>query len=205
LENKKNTKKTWLIADIYEWAESIITAVAAIVFIFAFIVRVTSVDGESMLPTLNDKDRMLVTDFFYEPKHNDIVVVYAPGIYDHEKGVMGKPIIKRVIGLPGETIAFDTANGIVSVNGAPLVIHSDGGFYYEDGHKINSPTYSSQDQPDTVTVPEGCVFVMGDNRGNSVDSRFLGEGQYVGFVDINYIVGKAFFKLSPLSDFGFVK
>jgi len=203
-ENNKNIR---LIVDVYEWAESIITAVIAIVLIFTFVARVTSVDGSSMYPTLRDKDRMLAANLFYTPRRNDIVVIHAKGLYDDAKGVMGKPIIKRVIGLPGDVIELDTDEGVVIVNGSPLAIdESDGLNIYEDGHLINSRTYSRHDVRGPVTVPDGCIFVMGDNRESSLDSRFMNEGRdYVGMVDINYVVGRAFFRIAPFADFGFVK
>lgn len=196
---KRRRKRVWLITDVYEWAESIVTAVIAIVFIFTFIVRVTSVDGVSMLPTLHNSDRMLVTNLFYTPRRNDIVVVYAAGLYN-DKGGMGKTIIKRVIGLPGDVIDFDTDEGDVLVNGERLENHEEGGLIYEDGHLINSLTTDRYDVRSAVTVPDGCLFVMGDNRGNSTDSRW----QSVGMVNTHYVVGRAFFKVTPFSDFGFV-
>jgi len=197
--SKSRKKRAWLITDVYEWAESIITAVIAIVFIFTFIVRVTSVDGESMLPTLHNNDRMLVTNLFYTPSRNDIVVLYAAGLYNSENGEFGKTIIKRVIGLPGDVIELDAENGGVSVNGARLEVTDEGGLLREDGHLINDLTYDRYDIHSAVTVPDGCLFVMGDNRGNSMDSRW----HSVGMVNLNYVVGRAFFKVTPFSDFGF--
>ncbi|MDR0222864.1 MAG: signal peptidase I [Oscillospiraceae bacterium] len=203
------------LKDAYEWAESVIVAIIAIIFIFTFVVRVTSVDGGSMNPTLRDKDRMLVTNLFYSPKHNDIVVIYAGDLWDYESGDMGKPIIKRVIGVGGDEILFDTRAGEIYRNGALLEIFEEDGWIYEDGHLINERTYSSVDIPEntSVRVPDGCVMVMGDNRGFSVDSRYCGEWRkgeyvgrlYVGMVNVNYVAGKAFLRVSPFGDFGFVK
>jgi len=199
-EQKPVKKRVWLVTDIYEWAESILTAIITIIFIFAFAARVTSVEGVSMEPTLSDKDRMLVTNFFYAPNRGDIVVVYTNGLRN-EKGTMGKPIIKRVIGIAGDKIDFNTDEGTVSVNGELLEISEENGFLYENGHLISSKTDSSYDQPIHVEVPDGYIFVMGDNRVNSTDSRF----NSVGMVDVDYVAGRAFFRISPFSGFGFVK
>ncbi|MDR0196780.1 MAG: signal peptidase I [Oscillospiraceae bacterium] len=204
-----------LSADIFEWADSIISAIIAIILVFTFVVRVTSVDGGSMYPTLQNEDRMLVTNFFYTPKHNDIVVVYADNLWDYDGDRMGKPIIKRVIGVSGDEILYDTEKGEIYRNGELLAISQDDGGIYEDGHLINERTYFSVDFPANtiIKVGEGRVLVMGDNRGNSVDSRYSGEWRkeeyegrvYVGMVDVNNVVGRAFFRVSPFERFGFVK
>ncbi|MCL2634751.1 MAG: signal peptidase I [Oscillospiraceae bacterium] len=201
----KSVKKSgWFFRDAFEWLESILTALLAIILIFTFIIRLTSVDGDSMLPTLHDEDNLLVTNFFYTPKHNDIVVIYADKLYDHTKGEHGKPIIKRVIGIPGDKIRFDTENGRIYRNDILLEIGTIDGQLYEDGHMINSLTMSSYDLSSTVIVPAGHVLVLGDNRGNSVDSRNMNSHQYVGLVDENFIVGRAFFRISPFKDLGLV-
>lgn len=195
-EGEVKTKASFM-SETFDWVESIIIAVIAIILIFTFLVRVTSVDGSSMYPTLVDQERLLVTDLFYSPSYNDIVILQANGLVN-DKGEYGKPIVKRVIGLPGDKINIDFSNGIVYRNGEALETEVIDGLIYEDGHTINEYTYNSIDFTGEVTVPAGCIFVMGDNRNRSTDSR----SRLVGMVDENYIIGKAFLRITPFSKFG---
>lgn len=190
-------KGSALMHEAFDWVESILLAVIAIIVIFTFLVRVTSVDGSSMNPTLVDQERLLVTDLFYSPQYNDIVILQANGLVN-ENGEYGKPIVKRVIGLPGDTINIDFDTGIVYRNGEALVLEVKNDLLYEDGHTINDYTLRQLDFAGEVTVPDGCIFVMGDNRNWSTDSR----SDLVGMVDENYIIGKAFFRITPFSKFG---
>ena len=191
---KAERRAGWLVRDIFEWGETLVSAVITIVIIFTFFVRVTSVDGHSMNPTLIDKDQMLVSNFFYTPKHNDIVVIYAPALEG------GKDIIKRVVGVAGDTIRIEPivyggvygeqTVGLVYRNGEPLEVIDVDGVLVEDGHKISSRTVSNRQMAIEVTIQPGYVFVLGDNRTNSTDSR----SELVGLVDVNYIAGRAFFR-----------
>jgi signal peptidase I len=171
--------------------------VIIIVVIFTFFVRVTSVDGHSMNPTLKDMDQMLVTNFFYTPKQNDIVVIYAPRLDD------GKDIIKRVIGVEGDTIWIESVRfgndntGLVYRKNAgedeyvALEVVELDGVLFEDGHAIGGYTLSQRQVDIEITIPPGYVFVLGDNRSNSTDSRCYS----VDLVDVNYIAGRAFLRL----------
>lgn len=219
-------KAGWFIRDVFEWGETLVSAVIIIVVVFAFVARVTSVDGSSMYPTLKDQDRLLVTSYFYKPERNDIVVIFAPrlkccslsiGGYCSDncrkRDGMGKDIIKRVIGVEGDKIRIDGNNadgeytGRVYRNGEILDVKVDGEQFFEDGHLVNGnvsgfpngPTFTHNNQTLEVIVPPGYVFVLGDNRGNSVDSRFSEEnshdGLIVGLVDVNNVAGKAFFRM----------
>lgn len=195
IENVKSAHTA--AGEIFDWLESILMAVLIIVLLFTFIVRVNTVDGESMLPTLTGGQKLIVTDLFYTPSYNDIVIVQAPKLDG------GKPIVKRIIGLPGDTIRIDFDNGIVYRNGTALPVEEKGGLIYEDGHTINDLTtrnlemVSGQD----YTVPEDSYFVMGDNRNNSKDSRLFSA---IGFIDRKYIAGRAVFSVFPLNTFGFM-
>ena len=197
-EIKADDKKNTAAYEAFDWAESILTAIITIVLIFTFIIRINTVDGVSMEPTLTGGQKLLVSDLFYTPDYNDIVIVQAANLDG------GKPIVKRIIGLPGDTVKIDFEIGTVYRNGEPLPIEIKDGFLYEDGHKIETPTNLSQDMisGQEYTVPENCYFVMGDNRNNSKDSRLL---SVIGFVDKNYIAGRALFSIFPLSTFGAVK
>ncbi|MBQ3841191.1 MAG: signal peptidase I [Ruminiclostridium sp.] len=184
-------------ADIYSWIDTLIGSFLIIIILFTFFIRTSTVDGESMLPTLEDKQMLLVTDFLYQPTYNDIVVVWADDIPNDEDGY-GKAIVKRVIGLPGDNIRFDFANGYVYRNGELLQLQVNDGVLYEDGHMLNSYTNLSEGRGDEFNVPEGKIFVMGDNRNGSTDSR----SRMVGDVDMRKIVGKALFRLFPFDKIG---
>lgn len=199
-ESKKEAKKNAHTAakEVFDWLESVLTAVVMIVLIFTFIIRINTVDGTSMNPTLMGGQKLVVSDLFYTPGYNDIVIVQAAGLDG------GKPIVKRIIGLPGDSIKIDFAAGTVYRNGEPLVMETKDGFLYEDGHKIETATNLSQDMISgkEYTVPENSYFVMGDNRNNSKDSRLL---SVIGFIDKNYIAGRALFSIFPFSTFGAIE
>ena len=195
-EEKQETKENISTAanEVFDWMESLITAVIAIVLIFTFIVRINTVDGSSMTPTLTAGQKLLVTDLFYTPSYNDIVIVQAVKLDG------GKPIVKRIIGLPGDTIKIDFDKGIVYRNGEALEVEMTDGFLTEDGHKINTYTTAPEEMESNVdyVVPEDCYFVMGDNRNKSRDSRDL---EAVGFVDRDLIMGKAVLRVYPFEGF----
>ena len=167
-------------SDAFDWLQCIVTALLACVLVFTFLFRTVGVIGSSMVPTLHEGDRLIICDLFYEPKQGDIVVLRKETFKD-------EPIIKRVIATAGQTVDIDFAAGIVYVDGVAL----------EEDY-VNSPTNVPEDFTKPVTVPEGCVFVMGDNRNASTDSR----RSTIGCVDTRYILGKALFRLTPLSSFG---
>lgn len=199
-EAKKEAKENAHTAanEVFDWLESVLTAIVMIVLLFTFIIRINTVDGSSMEPTLVGGQKLVVSDLFYTPDYNDIVIVQAAGLDG------GKPIVKRVIGLPGDTVKIDFTSGTVYRNGEPLVMEKREGFLYEDGHKIETATNLSQDMISgkEYTVPENSYFVMGDNRNNSKDSRLL---SVIGFIDKNYIAGRALFSIFPFSTFGAIE
>ena len=163
-----------------EWLETIALAAVAVVLIFTFVLRTATVSGTSMVPTLAHGDRLVISDLFYQPRQGDIVVV-APGIYEDH------PLIKRVIATAGQTVDIDFDAGVVTVDGVAL-----------DEPYINEPTHLSEGIEFPVTVPDNCIFVMGDNRNNSKDSR----DPSVGMVDVRYVVGRELLRIFPLSSFG---
>ena len=164
--------------EMYDWIYCLVVALIICVIIFAFFVRVIDVVGTSMNPTLNNSDKMLVSGLFYEPSVGD-VIVFKKDEYDP-----GKALVKRVIAVEGQEINMDFEKGIVYINGQPIV---------ED--YILEPTMTKLDFIGPKTVPEGCVFVMGDNRNASTDSRKT----EIGMVDTRLILGKAYFVIYPLS------
>ena len=167
----------------FEWYEALISAALVLVLVFSFFFRIIQVDGASMVPTLQNGDKLIVWGAGYEPQRGDVVIVDSYTAY-------GKPLVKRVIAKGGDTISIDYASGTVTVNGEVL-----------DEDYIAEPTYLGYDVEFSYTLPEGTVFVMGDNRNNSLDSR----SSYVGCIDERDILGKVLVCFLPFSDFGVVK
>ena len=164
----------------FDWLQCVVAALVACILIFVFVGRTVGVEGISMQQTLLEGDRLIISRLFYTPKYGDIVVLRKDAFKD-------EPIIKRVIATEGQTVDIDFAAGIVYVDGVAL-----------DEPYANTPTNVREDFTEPVTVPEGCVFVMGDNRNHSTDSRT----EVIGCVDTRYILGKALFRLTPLERIG---
>lgn len=181
-------------AGALEWAGSLVYAVLAMLLLNLFVFRSITVDGTSMNNTLQDKDRVISTNFFYTPQRGDIVVLQADKIPNQYTGKYGEPIIKRVIALAGDTIKFDFKKGEVYLKKA-----GEQEFRLLEEDYIAAPTVAALDRHsgEEHTVPENCVFVMGDNRNMSLDSRSL----LVGDVDTDLIMGKAFVRLFPFDQF----
>ena len=168
---------------LLEWYEALISAALVLVLIFSFFFRIIQVDGSSMVPTLVNGDKLIVWGAGYTPQRGDVVIVDSYPSY-------GKPLVKRVIAKGGDTVSIDYATGTVAVNGEVL---------QED--YIAEPTYLGYDVTFPYTVPEGTVFVMGDNRNQSLDSR----STYVGCIDERDILGRVLLCFMPFTDFGVVK
>ena len=166
--------------EAYEWVQALVCSVLAVVVLFTFVIRLIGVDGHSMVPTLQDGDRLLVLKYmlYNDYQYGDIVVL-------RKDSFMAEPIVKRVIATAGQTVDIDFANGVVYVDGEAL-----------DEPYINEPTYTDEGTVFPLTVPEGSIFVMGDNRNRSDDSR----NAALGTVDTRYVIGKAVFLLFPGAD-----
>lgn len=168
---------------LLEWYEALISAALVLVLIFSFFFRIIQVDGESMVPTLDDGNKLIVWGAGYAPQRGDVVIIDSYTSY-------GKTLVKRVIARGGDTVDIDYNTGTVMVNGEVL---------QED--YIAAPTYLGYDVTFPYVVPEGTVFVMGDNRNSSLDSR----STYIGCIDERDILGKVLLCFLPFSDFGVVK
>ena len=178
-EQEKQTAKG---RDLYEWVQSLVGSVLVVVAIFTFVIRMMGVDGHSMLNTLQHGDRLLVVNsmLYHDYKYGDIVILRKNGVFDDD------PIVKRVIAVEGQTVDIDFAEGIVYVDGEAL----------EEDY-IREPTYTAEGTEFPLTVPEGSIFVMGDNRNGSSDSR----DYRLGTVDTRDVIGKAAFLIFPGPDY----
>lgn len=166
--------------EIYDWMQSLVFALIICIIVFVFIFRIVDVSGDSMNPTLLNGDKLVVSDVFYKPKQGDIVI-FRKDEYKAEA------LVKRVIATEGQTIEIDFDRGRVYVDGERL-----------DEPYIAEPTHNQLDFQGPQTVPEGCVFVMGDNRNASSDSRRA----QIGMVDERLIVGKVLLRVFPLDSIG---
>lgn len=165
-----------LVGWIFDVAHSMIIAAVCIVILLTFFFRIVNVDGRSMMNTLMDSDKVIVTNFMYTPENEDIIVISHGAEYD-------KPIIKRVIATENQTLKIDFENQRI----------------YVDGTLIDEPYVSSELKEGNTdipsVVPEGKVFVMGDNRLESLDSRY----SEIGLIDKDDIIGKAQFVVFPFT------
>ena len=198
-----NKKKNKLIASIYEWVEVICTALFAVVVLFTFVCRLVTVDGQSMEKTFHHGDRLVVSDLFYKPETGDVVVLQNANSED-----IPNPIIKRVIATEGETVDINPetwtvsvtdVDGNVTVLDEPYVNRTEGrmriassGDTYFYHNAITENQYPH-------TVEKGHVFVMGDNRNYSLDSRLIGD------VDERMILGKVYVRVFPKPTIDFSK
>ena len=130
-----------------------------------------------MLPTLYTEDKIIISNFLYTPDYGDIIAI-------SKKGAKEESMIKRVIALPGDSVMIDFSSHIITVNGKVL---------FED-YEVTEPISEQYDLTYPVTVPDDAVFVLGDNRNNSIDSR----SESVGFIKLDEINGKALIRLLPL-------
>lgn len=185
-ENKKtfkeNTSLNWK-QNIVLYLHDLVYLLVGLLIVFLLVFRLIVVSGDSMYSTLIDGDYLLLLSntFYREPEIGDIVVISKESFDD------GKPIVKRVIAKEGQIVDIDFQQGIVYVDGLPLE---------EDYISSLTTVYEGVDFP--VIVEEGCIFVLGDNRGVSKDSRH----PQIGFVDNREVLGKAIFLLIPGTDHG---
>ena len=177
---KKEKQDKEAAFELYDWLQCIVIAIVVGILCFIFVARVITVEGDSMYPTLENGDMVLTQVCAYEqPQRGDIVIINAPH-FDEE------PLVKRVIGIEGDIVeVFD--DGSVYVNGEQI----DEAYVNEsvfDGGSTEYPCY----------IGEGEVFVMGDNRNYSADSRM----RSLGVLSTEDVIGKVFFRMWPIGSFG---
>ncbi len=167
---------------LVEFVSIIASSIVAIMLIFTFAFRIVGVSGPSMMNTLIDGDWLLVSAFITEPERGDIVIVTQPNAYN-------EPIVKRVIAVEGDTIDIDFETATVKINGKVI-----------NEPYLGSPTTNNEGAWDyPLTLKEGQVFVMGDNRQHSSDSR----SPDIGLIDENYILGQVILRFAPIDEFKF--
>lgn len=175
--------------DLFEWLQLLMGCVLIAVILFNCSARLTRVDGNSMDNTLKDGEMMLVWSLGYSPKQGDIVVLNKTDEVTKQL-LGGKAIVKRVIATGGQTVDIDYTTGTVYVDGTPL----EEPYIREEMYLPGNPMmYNTHWE-----IPEGSIFVMGDNRNYSTDSRH----EMVGPIDEDYILGKVVFALWPMEKFG---
>jgi len=181
---EKNEKKRTPLQAAYDWIEVVAVSLSLVLLFLTFVARVTTVVGDSMLPTLHNGESLFVVSLGYTPENGDIVVV------QDDRSVINYPIVKRVIATGGQTVEFDFLNWLVYVDGE--LLEED---YINKQEFANMKSYGCAQ---TVKVPEGYVFVMGDNRNGSTDSR----DSRIGFVSEDDVIGKVVFRLAPFGSMG---
>ncbi len=176
--NKRTPSRSQRRAEsMFDWVQSVVVAIIALFVVFAFFARPVRVVGDSMLPTLQNGDWLMLSAFDKNLQYGEIVVATQPN-----RTSSGEPVIKRVIAVEGQQVDIDFEKGIVYVDGVAL-----------QEPYILEKTKLSFDVQFPLTVPEGCVFVMGDNRNDSLDSR----STRIGFIDKNYILGSVRLRVFP--------
>lgn len=190
-DEEPNGKKRFVTAKqnggmsgVFDWIRCIVFAIAIVVVCLTFVFRLVDVDGTSMNDTLQTRDKVIVTNMFYTPHNNDIIVISHGAEYK-------KPIIKRVIATPGQTVRLDYEKDRIIVDGIEIAEP------YIKGTTF-SGNYGNNVIPEVI--PEGKLFVMGDNRQVSLDSR----STEIGLIDVTDVIGKAQFVAFPFSDFGYL-
>ena len=188
-ENVSLNKKAFIFFS--EIFDTIIKGLIIVLIILFFFLNVCTVLGSSMYPTLENGEILLISNLFYSPKENDIVVF-------HDTKSLNEPVIKRVIATSNKWVKIDYDAQLLYVSSDNVFDESDIvdeslHAYFDTGLYDETGTYET-------FVPEGYIFVMGDNRNNSTDSR----SSLIGLVDKRTILGKAFIRVSPFSKFGFI-
>ena len=172
---KYNENKTAVF--LFDFVKTIISVFSVMIIIFTFLVREISIEGDSMRDILHDKDKVVITDIFYTPNNNDIVVIDTPYLKE-------KRIIKRVIATEGQTLSINYDTGEVCVDGIIL----------DEEYIFSETDRPSREYKIPYIIPLDYNFVMGDNRSVSLDSR----DSTIGLVPDKDVIGKAQFIFFPL-------
>ena len=189
LSPDNNKRDGFSVLDIIDYLELFAVAICCVILLFSFVCRLCSVKGDSMNDTLMNQDSLLVSDLFYEPQRGDIIVF-------HQTGTLNEPVVKRVIATAGETVHIRHYSHHMTVE----VTDPQGNTTRLEESYVRYEGFPYYPNNYDVTVPEGMLFVLGDNRNNSKDSRH----PEIGLVDERRVIGKVIFRISPLSKIGVV-
>ncbi|MBQ5398845.1 MAG: signal peptidase I [Ruminococcus sp.] len=175
-------RKSDTVNAVYDWVSSFVFATALVIVILTFFIRIVDIDGRSMMPTLFDKEKVVITNIVSTPENGDIVIISHGAEYE-------KPLVKRVIATQGQKLSIDFDKNTVTVDGKVL----------SEPYIRGKTTMEDGEIPSVI--PKGKVFVMGDNREESSDSR----GTRIGLIDEKNIIGKVRCVVYPFNEFRFVK
>ena len=193
-QNREDVERS-ILGDLLDLIESILCSVFLEFLVFTILIRIDTVEGASMVPTLVNGDRLIISELGYTPQQGDVVIINARKSYQLgsaqqvvESEGLNKLIVKRIIALGGQNAVIDFYTGTVTVDDQLL----------QEGYINTLTTRDEGGMQFPVVVPEGYVFVLGDNRDISKDSRHPN----VGFVPESEIMGKALLRVIPLDKFG---
>lgn len=195
MTNNKAAKeeKTSLAKEMYDMIEILVIAACVVLILYSFVSRLCVVSGGSMDKTLANKQMLIVSNINYTPDTGDIIVFHQTS---NEAFGLNEPVVKRVIATEGQTVDIDFDTWTVTItdtDGTEFVLDESEYMYLKEGYTI---TTSDWEYP--LEIPEGYLFVMGDNRNHSTDSR----SRWIGLVDERRVIGKAILRLTPFSKFG---
>ena len=193
-EEREEDEKPSAAFYFFDWVKSFLFSLTVVIFVFTLLFRGVTVNGNSMLPTLHSGEYLIISDLVYEPKQGDIVVVQSP---HYKNGT--EPLIKRIIATEGQTVKINFLTWEVWVD--DVLLEED--YILKDTSTImnyENMRPNKKGIAETV-VEENCIFVMGDHRNDSLDSR----SEEVGQIDEHYIMGRVLLRITPLNRFGPVK
>ncbi len=189
-EEIKEKKPFSFKKELFEWLEILIVAIILLVVLFSFVFKVVTISGRSMQDTLFDGEKIIISDIGYTPQQGDIVVISRNANNISNNKSSNTPIIKRVIATEGQVVDINFESGHVYVDGVKM-----------EEEYVRTPTNLRGDIEFPVVVNEGCIFVLGDNRNDSTDSRNSSIGNN-GMIDTRHVLGKALFRIFPFNGFG---
>lgn len=198
-KQSQNTQKAGLSASVLEYIELFVFAITALILLFSLGLRTCVVDGPSMNNTLQDGERLITSNLFYRPKTGDIIVFHQTS---DALDTYNEPIVKRVIATGGQYVKIDYQNNLIYVsddeNFEESEILDESAYAYFANPDGKWREAQNGVAPEEWAVPEGYLFVLGDNRNNSADSRYFA----VGLVDARRVLGKVILRITPFSAFG---